>query len=299
MEERADTQSDLIDSIARVDLRVQDIDRSLSFYRDVVGLEVLDKSADRADLGPPGGSVILSLDSSGVSGPAEQAVTGLFHTAIRFPDRNSLGDALARLVEAGLKIGAGDHGVSEALYIDDPDGNGVELYRDRPRDQWPRPSGGMKVPMYTAPVDLHALLADSRHSEAVGDKAPSQTDIGHVHLQAADIAETVAFYAETMRLDLMARIGDQAAFFASHGYHHNLGANTWHSRGQGPARKDRAGLERIIFQTTEPAKSDLEQRLRNSAYETWKAEDQLAVLEPGGVELRFSSSSSAEIRREI
>lgn len=281
------TQSTLIDSIARVDLRVQNIDRSLDFYRDIVGLEVLHKTADQAHLGPPGGPVILSLNSSGVTGPAEGPVTGLFHTAIRFPDRNSLGDGLARLVEAGMRIGAGDHGVSEALYIDDPDGNGVELYHDRPRDQWPPPSGGMRVPMFTAPVDLQALLDDSRNSEAVGDKAPWGTDIGHVHLQAGDIAETVAFYVDAMGLDLMAQLGDQAAFFASHGYHHNLGANTWHSRGQAPARKDRAGLERITFQSTESAVSDLEQRLRNSTHEAWQAQDELALLDPNGVELRF------------
>lgn len=283
------TQSTLIDSIVRVDLRVQDVDRSLTFYRDIVGLEVLDRTSDRADLGSPGGPVILSLNSSGVSGPAEAQVTGLFHTAIRFPDRKILGDALARLVEAGMRIGAGDHGVSEALYIDDPDGNGVELYYDRPREQWPRPSGGMRVPMYTAPVDLQALLDDSRNSDAIGDKAPRGTDVGHVHLQVADIAQTVAFYVDSMGLDLMAQLGDQAAFFASHGYHHNLGANTWHSRGQAPARKDRAGLERITFRSTAVAVSDLEQRLRDRPYETWKAEDELTVIDPDGVELRFSS----------
>src|SRR4051794_38378192 len=120
-------RSTLIDHIARVDLRVCDIAGSLTFYRDVVGLQVLEQTDETATLRAPDGPVLLSLDSRGVIEPAVTEATGLFHVAIRFPTRAALGDVLARLVAAGHEIGAGDHAVSEALYIDDPDGNGVEL----------------------------------------------------------------------------------------------------------------------------------------------------------------------------
>jgi catechol 2,3-dioxygenase len=128
-------KSRLIDRVARVDLRVQDVDRALMFYRDAVGLEVAERDGDRASLQSAGGAVIMKLDSRGVTAPADPQATGLFHTALRFPTRATLGDALARLAEARLRLGAGDHLVSEALYVDDPDGNGVELYWDRPVKQ--------------------------------------------------------------------------------------------------------------------------------------------------------------------
>ncbi len=154
-------KSRLIERIERVGLRVTDIDRALRFYRDVAGLAVLDQDASRAVLGDGEGPAFLVLDSTGVTKPADPHATGLFHTAFRYPSRSSLGDALARLVEAGLELGAGDHLVSEALYVDDPDRNGVELYWDRPREEWPRPANGVGVAMFTAPLDVRALLAEA------------------------------------------------------------------------------------------------------------------------------------------
>lgn len=285
----ASTRSDLIHEIARVELRVLDVDEALGFYRDVVGLDVLERGGTRAVLGPRGGPAILVLDSNGVTGPAERNATGLFHTAIRFPDKPSLGDALARLVAARYEIGAGDHGVSEALYIDDPSRNGVELYYDRSVDQWPRPADGELVGMTTGPVDLQGLLAAGRDANAVGQQAPEGTDIGHVHLQVSDVERTVRFYVEELGLDLMQRFGGQAAFLSSNGYHHHIGANTWNSRGASPARKDRAGIERIVF--TVASEDRLEHlRLRLAEYGRDVSGEEgasLVVSDPDAVELRF------------
>ncbi|HEV2755606.1 MAG TPA: VOC family protein, partial [Actinomycetota bacterium] len=150
-------RSTLIQRIERVDLRVRDVESSLRFYRDVVGLEVTEQSPERAALATPGGEPFLTLLSTGVTRAADPRSTGLFHIAIRFPTRATLGDALARLADAGLAIGAADHAVSEALYISDPDGNGVELYYDRAVEEWPPPTGGALVPMVTLPVDLQGL----------------------------------------------------------------------------------------------------------------------------------------------
>ena len=283
-------RSVLIDRIGRVDLRVRAIEPALRFYRDVVGLEVVEQSDDRAILRSPGGLELLHLSASGVTGPAERRATGLFHTAIRFPDRSSLADALARLVAAGLAIGASDHGVSEALYIDDPDGNGVELYYDRPVEQWPAPTEGGLVGMFSAPLDLQRLLDDGTGEAAVGRPVPTATDVGHVHLQVSDLGATVPFYVEHLGLDLTQRFGGQAGFFSSHGYHHHLGANTWNSRGGPPARKDHAGLDRIVFVVADVDRLErLRLRLGEYGHDVGGDEGRdVVVRDPDGIELHFT-----------
>lgn len=290
-ERRALVTSRLIDRIERVDLRVRDVDASLRFYRDVAGLEVAERDPDHAALRAPGGPAFLTLDSTGVSRPADPRATGLFHIAIRYPTRAALGDALARLAAAGMQIGAGDHAVSEALYVSDPDGNGVELYWDRPADEWPAPVGGAMVPMVTLPVDLQSLLANGRGEAAVGDGAAPGTDMGHVHLQVSDVDATVGFYTGELGLDLTARMGAEAAFLSSNGYHHHLGANTWQSRGGSPAPRDRAGLERIVFAVAEPARlEDLRLRLVEHGRRVSGEEGRSVVVhDPDGIELEFAS----------
>ncbi|HEX2058630.1 MAG TPA: VOC family protein [Actinomycetota bacterium] len=290
VDERAGlVQSRLIERIERVDLRVRDVDSSLRFYRDVVGLEVTEQSRERAALAAPGGPAFLTLDSTGVTQPAEARATGLFHIAVRFPDRPSLGDALARLAAAGMPVGAGDHAVSEALYVSDPDGNGVELYYDRPVDEWPAPVPGMMVPMVTLPVDLQSLLAGGRGEDAVGKRAAAGTDMGHVHLQVSDVDATARFYTQEIGLDLTARMGAEAAFLSSNGYHHHLGANTWRSRGGRPAPRASAGLARIVFAVDglEPLER-LRLRLTEHGRSVTGSEGaEVVVRDPDGIELRF------------
>jgi catechol 2,3-dioxygenase len=149
--------------IGHVHLKVSDIDRALAFYRDVLGFEVTQRFGDDAAFLSAGGYHhhfgLNTWESRGGS-PPPPGTTGLYHVAIRYPDRATLGDALQRLVEAGVPVsGATDHGVSEAIYLSDPDGNGIELYRDRPREEWPRAQDGEGVAMFNAPLDLQALLA--------------------------------------------------------------------------------------------------------------------------------------------
>lgn len=279
--------STLIDHIERVDLRVQDVERSLRFYRGVVGLEVAEQDGGHAVLRAPGGPAILTLDSTGVTGPAVRRATGLFHTAIRFPDRPSLADALARLADAGLQIGGGDHAVSEALYIDDPDGNGVELYRDRPRAEWPGPVLGARIPMTTDAVDFAGLYAEGRAGDAVGDRAPEGTDIGHVHLRVSSHAATRAFYADVLGLDVVADMGS-AGFYSSGGYHHHIGANTWESLGAGSTPADRAGLARVVFAVRTAAElGALRERLAAAGADVAGSDGEVVVGDPDGIELRF------------
>jgi catechol 2,3-dioxygenase len=151
--------------IGHVHLKVADLDRALAFYVGVLGFELMQRFGDQAAFVAAGGyhhHLGLNTWESKGGAPPPPGTTGLYHVAIRYPDRKSLADALRRLLDAGVRVdGATDHGVSEALYLRDPDGNGIELYRDRPREEWPRPSDGNGVAMFNAPFDLDALLAEN------------------------------------------------------------------------------------------------------------------------------------------
>src|SRR5919202_5120474 len=151
--------------IGHVHLKVADVERALRFYRDVLGFEVMQRWGDSAAFVSAGGyhhHLALNTWESRGGSPPPRGTTGLYHVAIRYPDRATLGNALRRVVEAGIPVtGATHHGVSEAIYLRDPDGNGIELYRDRPRDEWPRAPDGEGVAMHNAPLDLDALLAEA------------------------------------------------------------------------------------------------------------------------------------------
>jgi catechol 2,3-dioxygenase len=294
-ESRPSLRSTLIRLIQRVELRVRSIDAALGFYRDIAGLHVVKRDTERATLGDGTGAVLLSLDSVDVTEPADPYATGLFHTAIRLPTRAALGDALARLVAAGLEIGAGDHLVSEALYVNDPDGNGVELYWDRAIEQWPPPTDTMAIPMATLPVDLDSLLADGAGPEAVTARAPAGTDVGHAHLQVSDLRATTEFYVRALGLDLTASLAGSAGFFSSNGYHHHVGANIWRSRHGRPAGIQRAGLARVVFSVAAADElSALGERAQKAGVRVAAPEaGTLTVWDPDGIELRFELAAEA------
>jgi catechol 2,3-dioxygenase len=237
--------------VGRVDLRVTDVGRALGFYRDVLGFaaesprppDAGDESMTLAAGGPP----VLRLVDGAPAGIPASGATGLFHTAFLYPTRADLADALGRVAAAGLRLtGASDHGVSEALYLRDPDGNGVELYADRPLADWPRrPDGG--IDMYTAPLDLADLVAaggERARFPSPGAPVPAGTTVGHVHLKVADVDRATRFYVDEVGLALMAGM-PQAAFLAGGGYHHHVGANTWMTLGGAPPPPGSAGLERF------------------------------------------------------
>ncbi len=215
--------------VERVSLRVADPGASAGFYAEIVG---------------PEAAGLLDLRRSERPGPAPRRATGLFHTAFLYPSRGQLGAALRRLAEHRAAFtGASDHLVSEALYLDDPDGLGIELYRDRPRDAWPPPGPGERVHMDTLPLDLDALAAEAEGgSEGVR--------IGHVHLKVSDVDASVRFWTGAVGLELMAGWAGQAAFLAADGYHHHVGVNAWMSRGAGPEPADGPGLDEVVLGAT-------------------------------------------------
>jgi catechol 2,3-dioxygenase len=215
--------------LGTVRLIVSDLARSREFYERVLGLQASELQDDRIALGA-GGRPLVELTEGGSAAKLHRRAPGLYHLAILVPSRQDLAFALARLANARWPLdGASDHLVSEALYLSDPDGNGIEIYRDRPREQWRR--SGDQLQMATMALDLDALAAELPPSRELQRLAPVDTRIGHVHLQVSDIREAEAFYSALLGFEVMVRAYPGALFVSAGGYHHHIGLNTWHSAG--------------------------------------------------------------------
>ncbi|PZN96400.1 MAG: glyoxalase [Hyphomicrobiales bacterium] len=223
--------------IGAVTLRVHDLAGLTAFYRDGIGLRVIEQRAAFSTLGVDG--VVLVRLEEGATRPTSPA--GLFHTAILLPSRADLADWLAHAALTRVVLeGASDHLVSEALYLSDPEGNGIEIYRDRPRADWPRLDGAIQ--MATDRLDAERLLAEAVSTAYAG--MPSGTRIGHIHLRVGDTAELERFYAGVLGFDVMVRYPG-ASFLASGGYHHHIAGNIWSSRNAGRRHGGEAGLNRF------------------------------------------------------
>lgn len=231
--------------IGGVTLAVRELDRVVAFYRDVIGLEVLAHEDGVVRLGVAGGA-FLELLHRPVAKPDDPASAGLFHTAFLLPSRADLGRWLAHFRTLGQPLdGGADHLVSEAAYLHDPEGNGVEVYVDRPREQWSWRDGpdGRRVEMANRPLDVEGLL---RLADTPWAGAPAGTRIGHVHLRVGSIGAARRFYGGLLGMDVT-NAWDAAAFLSSGGYHHHVAANTWRSAGAGPRDPARAGLASVTL----------------------------------------------------
>jgi catechol 2,3-dioxygenase len=234
-----------------VALRVADLDRMVAFYERVVGLDPQARDADRAVLGAGGDPLLVLLAAPGT--PArDPAAAGLFHTAFRVPSRAALGDALDRVGTAWRLDGASDHRVSEALYLRDPEGNGIELYRDRPRTDWPTTDDG-RVGMDTLSLALDPL----REAAAGADRCPPGTDIGHVHLEVASLATARAWYVDGLGLGVRQSM-PAALFLADGDYHHHVGLNTWNGRSKPAGGRGLAWFELRLDESTEAVRGRLD-----------------------------------------
>lgn len=225
-----------------VRLRVRDGARSVAFYRDVVGLTPLGTGADGVLRLGAGGRPLVELEVAPGATPRPRGTTGLFHLAILVPDRTALAVVLRRLAAYRVPIGASDHLVSEALYFDDPDGNGIEIYRDRPRSDWRWQ--GKSVAMATESLDLRRLLAEAPSLVPVEQPMPDATVMGHVHLNVADVEAARRFYVGQLGFAITTEAYPGALFVSAGGYHHHLGLNVWSSRRGGPAPEGSVGLVR-------------------------------------------------------
>ncbi|MFA6287076.1 MAG: VOC family protein [Opitutaceae bacterium] len=225
-------------------LRVADLDRAQAFYAGVLGLVPGASVGRTLALHAPGGvEPLLTLVETPGALPKPPGVPGLFHLALLVPDRRSLARVLLRLAETRTPIhGLSDHGVSEAIYLEDPDGNGLELYADRPRETWHSADG--KLVMFTRALETGALLATAPDARAAG--LPAGTVIGHIHLRTSSLAAAESFYAGQLGLAVTTRDYPGALFLGADGYHHHVAVNTWgRSSPSGDYPYVYAGLERI------------------------------------------------------
>ncbi len=236
--------------IGCVHLQVRDRERALAFYRDLLGFREIGREGATVLLSAAGSlPPLLALTERPGARPKPPRTTGLYHVAIRLPTRRDLARALRRLLEHGWPFqGFSDHGVSEALYLADPDGNGLEIYRDRPREQWPWWAGRLR--MVTKPLDVEDLLREA--TPEPWDGLPAGTDIGHIHLHVADLDEAEAFYSGILGLEVTQRDYPGARFFAAGGYHHHVGTNVWAGRGA-PPPADAVGLRAFALVVPEEA----------------------------------------------
>ena len=225
-------------SLGPVHLTVADFDAALGFYRDVLGFHVTDRAGAETAALSATGSPPFQIILTGKPGVQLRRTAGLYHFAILLPSRGDLARALRHLVDARAPLeGASDHAVSEALYLHDLEGNGIEIYADRPREQWPVRGGTLA--MGTKALDVEGLLAlAARPWEGM----PAGTRTGHVHLRVADLTRAEQFYASVLGFDVMVRGYPGALFLSAGGYHHHVGLNTWAGTGIPPMDPEGAGL---------------------------------------------------------
>jgi catechol 2,3-dioxygenase len=242
--------------IGHAHLQVADLNRALKFYQELVGFKTISRGNETAMLSATGkfpAHIILSARAD--AKPKPPHTTGLFHIAIRFPNRLELARVFRRLIEHGWPFqGFADHLVSEALYLADPDGNGVELYTDRPREQWRWRNG--EVEMATNPLDVDNLLYEIENDSTPWNGVHPNTDIGHVHLHVSDLQKAEAFYCGVLGFDVTQRSYPGALFISAGGYHHHLGLNIWAGKGAPPPPPEAVGLH--AFSITIPDAAMLE-----------------------------------------
>lgn len=270
--------------IQNVTLKVSNLSRSIDFYTEIIGFRVLQQEEGRVTLTADGQHALITL----VEVPNAQFVrgaTGLYHFALLLPSRKDLGNLIQHFIQKNVQIGAGDHDVSEALYLSDPDGNGIEMYIDRPADTWKWDSNG-QVYMTTDPVQFQSVL---READGAWSGLPIDTVMGHIHLSVRNLQESEDFYTSLLDYTVVSRYGEQALFISTGGYHHHIGLNTWHSEGAEALPKDAVGIQSYTVQLPDQDYAvNLKKRFVEQNMEIKEQENIFSIIEPNGIEVKFT-----------
>ena len=275
-------------TVGAVHLTVAQLQRSMAYYREVVGLEILEQGAGRASLGV-GGRELLGLVEEAHARPAT-GHSGLYHFALLVPERVDLARWLAHAAHDRVSlVGLSDHFVSEALYLSDPDLHGIEIYWDRPREIW---EGQVASRMTTLPLNVESLLGELEDPSAeVFAGLPAGAKIGHVHLKVARLAQTLDFYRDVLGFAVMAQLGSHAAFLSAGGYHHHIGANTWESADVMVPAPGAAALRHATIVLPDDAERDrLLERVQRSGQTPQESPDGLMVRDPSGIALLLTTA---------
>ncbi len=277
--------------IGKVALTVSDLERSMQFYTQSLGLKLFGRDGTTARLGAGQNEFLELTEIPGAR--YYPRTTGLYHFAILVPSRLALALVIQHLAETGTPLGgAADHLVSEALYLADPDENGIEIYRDRPRGEWKLSNG--QVEMATNPLDIDDILSELKGQLEEWRGIDAETRMGHIHLKVANIEDSVAFYCDMLGFQLMARYGPSAAFVSAGGYHHHIGMNTWESRGAPPPPADAVGLRYYTIRLPDRASLEqLRQRLTKGAIAIEEKPEGIWLRDPSknGIVLTVKSQS--------
>ncbi len=272
--------------VGPVHLQIADLGRSLEYYEDLLGLQLTSTDTGSATLGAADGRELVVLhEQRGLRSVPRRGVFGLYHFAILLPDRASLGRFAAHLARLSVAAGMADHLVSEALYLTDPDGLGIEVYADRPRSTWKY--RGQELQMTSDPLDLASVVAAGGHVPWSG--MPAGTTMGHIHLHVGNLMEAEAFYHAALGFDKTVWSYPGALFLSANGYHHHLGTNTWSA---GPsARDDEARLLewRLLVPTADDVRS-IAHRVHAAGYAVSLEDADARLTDPWGTVVRVVSA---------
>ncbi|MBU8906296.1 VOC family protein [Desertibacillus haloalkaliphilus] len=266
--------------VGHVKIKVENLQRSIEFYQDILGFSVLEKTISTAKLTTDGKTSFLSLEQPENVIPKQGRTTGLYHFAILLPDQSDLANIVVHLVDKGIRFGASDHLVSEALYLNDPDGNQIEIYRDRTPSEWNW--NGDEIAMTVDPLDFEKLLQHATPNSR-WEKMPTETVMGHIHLHVSDLKKTEEFYVKGLGMDVVNRFGGQALFLSYGKYHHHVGVNTWNGVGAKAPAQNSVGLESftLIFDNEEARKQVVTQ-LKQIGVDVLEENNHYITLDPSG-----------------
>ena len=272
--------------IGAVGMMVRDLDRVTTYYRDMLGLIVQERTRQAATLGV-GGVALLELVHRPDALPDDPREAGLYHTAFLMPTRADLARWILHAAKSRVPFtGASDHDVSEAIYLDDPEGNGVEVYSDRPREKWRR--DGKLIFQKTDPLDIDAIIGEIDPATATYPSAPEGLRIGHIHLRVGNVAGAEAFYSDVLGLDVTRR-RTGATFLSSGGYHHHVAVNVWHSNGSGIRDGKRAGLDWFAMEINDqPTMEAVNNRLNEAGVTVDAIPGGFAAMDPWGTAIHFT-----------
>jgi catechol 2,3-dioxygenase len=271
--------------IGTVGLIARDLDLLTNYYRDLLGLTVMERTGKVARLGT-GGVTLIEIEHRPDALPDDPSTAGLYHTAFLMPTRADHARWIMHVARNRVPItGASDHGVSEAFYLDDPEGNGVEVYNDRPAERWTWQD--RLVVMQTRQLDIEAILDEIDRATATYPAAPEGLRVGHIHLRVGSVEQAEQFYRGPIGLELTRRRGG-ATFMSSGGYHHHVGANVWHSDGADARDMNRAGLSWFSMELAEPGAIDaMAGRLRAANAPVEASPGGVETADPWGTRIRF------------
>ncbi|KQL54417.1 glyoxalase [Heyndrickxia shackletonii] len=266
--------------VEQVNLKVQNIERSLAFYKDIIGFKVLDQTATTAKLSADGKTVLISLEQPENVIPKQPRTTGLYHFALLLPTRADLGKILLHFIQIGYPLqGASDHLVSEALYLADPDGNGIEIYTDRPSSTWDWKNN--EVIMSTEPLDAQSLLEEAQGQS--WKALPSGTVMGHIHLHVSELKKTEEFYTKGLGFAVVSRYGNQALFISTGKYHHHIGLNTWNGIGAPEPLANSVGLVSYTLKfPDEGTRKNIIHQLKNIGAIVTEENGYFVTIDPSG-----------------